>query len=132
MKKMRQLNITDSKIFNSMYMHNKQNKSLLNESIRNVHAQLKQYYAIQGNQLEVGHVTFSVFYLIKLHIWTWGIHFAENPNSFQWFQGYKQLKILTTIENNRNAFLLLTIYTADPNRSQHICLWFIKATFGEL
>ncbi len=50
------------------------------------------------------------------------------PESDQWFQGYEQLKILRTIENNRNSFPLVVYQNqycrlpTDPARSQHISL----------
>ena len=80
--------------------------------------------AIQVNQSEVKHVTFSVFYLIAIPI----IRRGTPPEFGLWFHSYSNSEILKTIENKRNPFLsdvshnqcsrLLT----DPARSQHnIC-----------
>ena len=52
--------------------------------------------AIYGNQSEIEHVTFSVFYLtesLERHILL-----KTPPESYQWFQSYKQLK---GSQNNR-------------------------------
>ncbi len=50
----------------------------------------------------------------------------------QWFQGYEQLKVLRTIENNRYSFLFLAIshnqccrLLTDPARSQQKCEWLV-------
>ena len=86
-------------------------------------------YVLQsrGNQSEVEHVTFSVFYLIEMLIWR-GI-FCWKPH-LNWISGSKVMsnwRILKTIENKRNPFLFLVIshnqcsrLQTDSTRSQHI------------
>ncbi len=90
-----------------------------------------------GNQFEVEHVTFSVFYLIEFRIrrgkFCWKPHLNQTSGS-----KVNNWKILETIENKRNAFPFLAVshiqccqLPIDPARSQHKLYSIIHLYWGK-
>ena len=84
--------------------------------------------AIWGNQSEVKHKAFSVFYLIdkSVHLEKY-ILLKAPPESDQWFQSYEQFKDSQNKTKEINSLVLAVSHNqcsrlpTDPARFQHIC-----------
>ena len=72
--------------------------------------------AISGNQSEGKHVTFSVFYLIEVLIWSGTFCWKPRLNQTSGSKVMSNWRMLKTIENKINSFLWLSL-------SHNQCSW---------